>query len=73
MRVHLADDLAAAATEAGIDLDAAVEAAVRQAVAAASNDAWLATLRPVPPQVITHQRALGALDAVRWGAPTRHG
>lgn len=73
LNVYLPDELAAQAKEAGLNLSAVTQEAVRRSLGARSTDAWLATLRPAPPNRITHDSALDALDAVREEPPTRHG
>jgi post-segregation antitoxin (ccd killing protein) len=57
LNVYLPDDLAAKAKAAGLNLSAVTQEAVRQTLAARSTDSWLATLRPAPADVVTHDRA----------------
>ena len=74
LNVYLPDDLAAQAKEAGINLSAITQKAVRQTLAARSTDSWLsAALQSVSTSTVTHDRALDAIDEVRDEAPTRHG
>jgi len=73
MNIYLPDELAAEAREAGLNLSAVTQEAVRRSLAARSTDAWLATLRPAPAHRVAHAGALDALDAVREEPPTRHG
>lgn len=73
LNVYLPDELAAEAREAGLNLSAVTQEAVRRSLGARSTDAWLATLRPASPHRVTHDTALDALDAVREEPPTRHG
>ena len=74
LNVYLPDDLAAQAKEAGLNLSAVTQAAVRQTLAARSTDSWLsATLHSVSTSTVAHKRALEAIDEVRDEAPTRHG
>lgn len=73
LNVYLPDELAAAAKEAGLNVSAVTQAALRRCLEARSTDRWLATLPPAPPQDATHDSVLAALDAVRGDAPTRHG
>lgn len=73
LNVYLPDDLAAAAKEAGLNLSAVTQEAVRRSLASRSTDAWLATLTTRPSEQVPHERALDALDAARDDAPTRHG
>ena len=74
LNVYLPDDLAAQAKEAGLNLSAVTQEAVRQTLAARSTDAWLSlALQSVSTSTVTHERALAALDEARDEAPTRHG
>ncbi len=74
LNVYLPDDLAARAKEAGLNLSAVTQEAVRQTLAARSTDSWLSsTLQPVSTSTVTHDRALEAIDEARDEAPTRHG
>lgn len=72
LNVYLPDELAAAAKEAGLNLSAVTQEAVRRSLGARSTDSWLATLTPAPPKV-SHETALDALDGVREEPPTYHG
>lgn len=72
VNVYLPDDLAAAAKQAGLNLSAVTQEAVRRFLTVRSTDAWLATLRRTA-QPVTHEGALEALDAVRDEPVTRHG
>ncbi|MGI8592885.1 MAG: type II toxin-antitoxin system CcdA family antitoxin [Solirubrobacteraceae bacterium] len=73
MNVYLPDELAAEAKEAGLNLSAVTQEAVRRTLGARSTDAWLGTLRPASSHRVTHGTVLDALDAVREEPPTRHG
>jgi post-segregation antitoxin (ccd killing protein) len=73
LNVYLPDELAAEAREAGLNLSAVTQEAVRRSLGARSTDAWLATLRPPPSHRVTHDSVLDALDAVREEPPTHHG
>lgn len=74
LNVYLPDDLAAQAKEAGLNLSAVTQAAVKQTLAARSTDSWLSTtLHSTSTITVTHERALEAIDEVRDEAPTRHG
>lgn len=73
LNVYLPDDLAAQAKEAGLNLSAVTQAAVRQLLAARSTDGWLSTLPRTTGSPVPHEDALQALDAAREEAPTRHG
>jgi post-segregation antitoxin (ccd killing protein) len=70
---YLPDDLAAAAKEAGLNLSAVTQEAVRRSLGAGSTDAWLATLRAGLSHRVDHDSSLAGLDAVREEAATRHG
>lgn len=74
LNVYLPDELAAEAKEAGLNLSAVTQEAVRRTLAKRSTDAWLATVATASStQRVSHDRALDALDAARDEAPTRHG
>ena len=74
LNVYLPDDLAAQAKEAGLNLSAVTQQAVRQTLAARSTDAWLSSIsHPGPAETVTHDQVMSALDEVRDEAPTRHG
>lgn len=74
LNVYLPDDLAARAKQAGLNLSAVTQEAVRQKLAARSTDSWLSSaLQPVSTGMVAHGRALEAIDELRDEAPTRHG
>jgi len=74
LNVYLPDDLAAQAKEAGLNLSAVTQAAVRQTLAARSTDAWLSSIAQAGSAgTVTHEQVLAALDDVRDEAHTRHG
>lgn len=73
LNVYLPDDLAAQAKQAGLNLSAVTQDAVRQRLAAQSTDGWLAALPRASAAPVSHKAALQALDAARDEAPTRHG
>jgi post-segregation antitoxin (ccd killing protein) len=73
LNVYLPDGLAKEAKEAGLNLSAVTQEAVRRSLVASSTDAWLATLTPASAHQVLHESALEALDAVREEAPTPHG
>lgn len=73
LNVYLPDDLAARAKEAGLNLSAVTQEAVRRSLAARSTDSWLSTLPMESAGAISHAQALEALDAARDEPPTRHG
>lgn len=74
LNVYLPDELAAEAKEAGLNLSAATQEAVRRSLAQRSTDTWLAAV-PTPSSAarVPHDRGLDALDAARDEAPTHHG
>jgi post-segregation antitoxin (ccd killing protein) len=73
LNVYLPDELAAEVKKAGLNLSAVTQDAVRRTLAERSTDAWLAAIAATASdQVVPHDRALGALDAARDEAPTRH-
>ena len=74
LNVYLPDELAAEAKNAGLNLSAVTQEAVRRTLAERSTDAWLTTvITTVAAAGVTHDRALDALDAARDESPTRHG
>jgi post-segregation antitoxin (ccd killing protein) len=74
LNVYLPDELAAQAKNAGLNLSAVTQDAVRRTLAERSTDAWLAMIAATASDhVVAHDRALEALDAARDEAPTRHG
>lgn len=73
LNVYLPDELAAQAREAGLNLSAVTQEAVRRSLAQRSTDAWLATVPTSSVARVAHGCALEALDAARDEAPTRHG
>lgn len=73
LNVYLPDALAAEAKEAGLNLSAVTQDAVRRSLGARSTDSWLAALRAAPGHGVDHDSALAALDAIRDEPPTRHG
>ena len=73
LSVYLADDLAAQAKEAGSNLSAVTQDAVRRSLAAQPTDAWLATLTPTPSSRVTQDEVIATLDAVRDEPSTHHG
>jgi post-segregation antitoxin (ccd killing protein) len=74
LNVYLPDDLAAEAKNAGLNLSAVTQEAVRRTLASRSTDAWLAALTATTSsERVPHDRAMDAFDAARDEAPTRHG
>jgi post-segregation antitoxin (ccd killing protein) len=72
LNVYLPDDLAAQAKDAGVNVSAVTQEAIRQTLVARSTDSWLSTL-PAPAEGVSHDRALEALDDARDEPATRHG
>lgn len=65
INVYLPDDLAKAARAEGLNVSNLTQQAVRNALAAAATDHWLATVpRGVDPKV-THEDVIDAIDAAR--------
>ena len=73
LNVYLPDELAAEAKQAGLNLSAVTQEAVRRSLGARSTDAWLATLDAGPGRDVSHDTALDALDTLREESPTHHG
>jgi post-segregation antitoxin (ccd killing protein) len=69
VNVYLPDDLAAEAKEAGLNLSAVTQEAVRRTLEVRSMQAWLETLGS---HGVSHETALAALDDVREEPTTRH-
>lgn len=74
VNVYLPDGLAVQAKEAGLNVSAVTQDAIRRSLAARSTDEWLDTLHDSPGAGrVAHDVALQALDSTRLDAPTRHG
>jgi post-segregation antitoxin (ccd killing protein) len=73
LNVYLPDELAARAKEAGLNLSAVAQEAVRQRLAEQSTDAWLSDLPPPSSETVPHQRVIEALDWALDEASSRHG
>lgn len=74
VNVYLPDDLAAEAKQAGLNLSAVTQEAIRRSLASRSTDSWLERLRwGAASERVPHARAIEALDAARDEPPTRHG
>ena len=79
LNVYLPDELAVRAKEAGLNLSAVTQEAVRRVLAARSTESWLMALAAAhaepaePVEPVDHVRALAALDEARDEPPTRHG
>ncbi|MGL5818970.1 MAG: type II toxin-antitoxin system CcdA family antitoxin [Phycicoccus sp.] len=76
LNIYLPDELAAQARQAGLNVSALSQEAVRRSVAALSTDTWLAATAkalPASSHRVSHDHAVEALDAIRDEAPTRHG
>ncbi len=75
LNIYVPDALAAAAKEAGLNVSAVTQEAVRASLRVRSTDTWLATLTHCAhsSNALSHERAIEALDAVRDEPSTRHG
>ncbi|HEY1733123.1 MAG TPA: type II toxin-antitoxin system CcdA family antitoxin [Acidimicrobiales bacterium] len=73
LNVYVPDELAEEARNAGLNVSALTQDAIRATLAAGSTDAWLASLAGGPARTVTHDAVLDALDAARAESPTRHG
>lgn len=71
LNIYMPDDLAERAKEAGLNVSAMAQDAIRKALEADSTDAWLASLRPTAPET-SHDLVIEALDAVRDEPTTYH-
>lgn len=65
VNVYLPDDLASRAREADLNVSALTQKAIEQALAARATNAWIASLRDLPPTGVTHEQVIAALDAAR--------
>ena len=65
VNVYLPDDLAAEAREADINISRFVQEALRRELAGRATSAWLASLETLPPNNVTHEDVLRALDETR--------
>jgi post-segregation antitoxin (ccd killing protein) len=63
--VHLPDDLAEKAKQAGLSVSALTQDAIQMTLAKESTEVWLASLAQLPPHSATHENALEALDSIR--------
>ena len=73
VNVYLPEELAERAKRADLNVSALAQDAVRRALGAPETNAWIATLSTAARSSVSHEEALGALDAVRDEAVTRHG
>lgn len=73
LNIYLPDELAARAKEAGLNLSAVAQEAVRRRLAEDSTDAWLSTLPSASSDAVSHERVIEALDAAHDEPPSRHG
>lgn len=73
VNVYLPDDLATEVKEAGLNVSAVLQEALRRKLASVATDRWLEAVRSRPASTVTHEQALAALDAARDEAPTWHG
>lgn len=65
INVYLPDELAGEAKEAGINVSALTQDAVRTALGAARVDQWLDELEALRPTGVTHDDVVSAVDAAR--------
>lgn len=72
LNIYVPDDLAEQAKQAGLNVSAMAQDAIRKALEADSTDAWLASLQPVAPTT-SHGLVIEALDTVRDEPTTYHG
>ncbi len=73
INVYLPDDLARAAREEDLNVSALTQRAVREALAAASTDRWLASLPRPTGSKVTHEHVVDAVHAAREEFGTRSG
>ncbi len=65
VNVYLPDDLAAEAREAGLNVSAITQDALRDALAGRRTSAWLEKVRKLRPAGVSHEEAMDALHAAR--------
>ncbi len=65
INVYLPDELAGEAKEAGINISALTQDAVRAALGAARIDQWLEEMEALRPTGVTHEDVVSAVDAAR--------
>jgi post-segregation antitoxin (ccd killing protein) len=65
VNVYLPDELAGEAKEAGINISALTQDAIRAALGAAHIDRWLEGVGRLKPTGITHKDVVAAVDAAR--------
>ena len=70
VNVYLPDDLAAEVKAAGMNVSKITQEALRDALAGARTDAWLAEVAKDRPTGVTHEQVMTALREAReelWG------
>lgn len=65
VNIHLPDDLARRAREAGLNVSGVAQEALERELRIQDFGAWLATVRAAPPLAGTHEQTIASLDAVR--------
>lgn len=65
VNVYLPDDLAKAARDEDLNVSALAQQAVRDALAAAATDRWLATVPGGIDPSVSHEAVIEAIDAAR--------
>ena len=65
INVYLPDQLAGEAKEAGINISALTQDAVRAALGAARIDQWLEEVEALRPTGVTHEDVVASVDAAR--------
>jgi post-segregation antitoxin (ccd killing protein) len=65
LNVYLPDELALRVKGADLNVSAITQQALEQALAGRATNAWLASLRDLPPTGVTHEQVIEALDAAR--------
>jgi post-segregation antitoxin (ccd killing protein) len=71
VNVYLPDDLAEAARQQDLNISALTQQAVRNALAAAATDRWLASLPRHGPSSVTSEEVVAAVHAARDEMGTR--
>ena len=65
LNVYVPDDLAAAAREAGLNVSALTQEALRAELSRSATDRWLSRIAAAAPGPVSHRAAMAALDEAR--------
>jgi post-segregation antitoxin (ccd killing protein) len=65
VNVYLPDDLARRAREADLNVSALTRSAIEDELGRRATNAWVASVRALPPANVSHEQVIAALDAAR--------